>query len=91
MKKKTILGIAIGTLLLLVTGTALALSTPTIDWWVFGAGGGPSSGGEIVVRDTIGQPVIGPSSGGDVNLEAGYWVSGEVVVENDIHLPLVIR
>jgi len=35
--------------------------------------GGPSSGGSVALNDTLGQPVIGPSSSGDVGLNAGYW------------------
>jgi len=73
-------------------GVVLAFSATSVDWWVFGSGGGPSSGGEISLNDTIGQPVIGSSSGGDVNLQAGYWVGGSEVEEvYPIYLPLVLR
>ena len=55
-------------------------------------GGGTSSGGDISLNDTIGQPVIGPSSGGDMSLHAGYWVSGiESEPEYPIYLHLVMR
>jgi hypothetical protein len=40
MRKRTIFLItALG--LLLLGGTALALGSPSIDWWAFGGGGGP--------------------------------------------------
>ena len=94
MKKKRIYLIltAAGFLLLLAVGTVLAFSTASVDWWVFSSGGGPSSGGNISMNDTIGQPVIGPSIGGDVSLQAGYWVSGSEVEEAfTVYLPLVLR
>jgi len=92
MKKRAFLILTIGMLFLLTAGVALALSTHTIDWWVFSGGGGTSSGGDITLNDTIGQPVIGSSSGEGVNLEAGYWVSGIVTEpESLIYLPLVLR
>ena len=59
-------------------GLALAVAvwanaTPAIEWWVFGSGGVPSSSAAVSMEDTLGQPVIGPSSGGDVALQAGFW------------------
>jgi hypothetical protein len=93
MKKRSLLILTIGLLFLLTAGAALALSTPTVEWWVFGSGGRTSSVGNITLNDTIGQPVIGPSSsGGDVSLESGYWVSGMVTEQESlIYLPLVFR
>jgi hypothetical protein len=57
-----------------LAGAALAQGgTPAIDWWVLAGGGAPASGGTIVLNDTLGQPIVGSSSGGDVALGAGYW------------------
>ena len=69
------LSIALAGLLccLLVVGGALAQGAATIDWWVIASGGAPSSGGKVTLNDTLGQPVIGPSSSGNVWLGAGYW------------------
>ena len=61
---------------------------PAISWAVIAAGGAASSGGGVslndtavslsdtgvLLNDTVGQPVIGPGSGGSVGLAAGYWV-----------------
>jgi hypothetical protein len=58
---------------LLVVGGALAQGTATIDWWSIAGGGTPSSGGKVTLNDTLGQPIIGPSSRGNVWLGAGYW------------------
>ena len=74
------LAIAVATLLLclLVAGGTLAQGTATINRWVISGEGAPSSGGSVALNDTLGQPVIGPSSGGDVSLQAGYWGAGAV-------------
>jgi len=39
---------------------------------VVGAGGGGSNDGTIFLSDTVGQPVIGVTSGG-IEIRAGYW------------------
>lgn len=60
---------------LAIVGIALAQgSGAAIGWQVLSGGGAPSSGGNVTLNDTLGQPVIGPSSGGgNVALGAGYW------------------
>lgn len=60
-------------LCLLVVGGTLAQGTAIIHRWVISGGGAPSSGGNVALNDTLGQPIIGPSSGGNVWLGAGYW------------------
>jgi hypothetical protein len=59
----------------LAGGMALAQGGEAIEWWVLGGGGGSSSdGGSVALYDTLGQPLVGPSSGGgDVALGTGYW------------------
>jgi hypothetical protein len=52
---------------------ALAQGTAAINRWVISGGGGPSSGGNVTFNDTLGQPIVGPSSSGNVWLGAGYW------------------
>jgi hypothetical protein len=59
---------------LVVVGAASANgSGPSVDWWVISGGGAPSSGGNVTLNDTLGQPVAGDASGGSVTLHAGYW------------------
>ena len=48
---------------------------PVIGRDLFAGGGGSATGGNVTLIDTLGQPIIGPSSGsGDLALSAGYWV-----------------
>jgi hypothetical protein len=68
-------------------------SGPVVEWWVV-AGGGASSdgtGGEGVLQDTLGQPIVGPSSGvgGHIALSAGYWTG--TITRYQVYLPLLLR
>ena len=58
---------------LFLVGGALADSITTIDWWVVSGGGGESSGSTVTLNDTLGQPIIGTSSNGNISLQASYW------------------
>ncbi len=60
---------------LALIGLVLAASGPAADWQVMAGGGAPTSSGNITLNDTLGQPIIGDSSGGNVTLGAGYWSS----------------
>lgn len=77
MKRQIIFGLL---LLALVVALATRGETPValaageaINKWVIANGGGESSGDNITIKDTIGQPIIGPSNGGANGLYAGYW------------------
>lgn len=65
----------------------------TFDRWVIGAGGGRAvdqTGTVIIELDgTIGQPIIGQSTGGVVMLSSGFWVGTDV--EHSLFLPITIR
>jgi hypothetical protein len=75
--------------LVIATG-ALAQGTAAIERWALGSAGGESTGaGDVALNSTLGEPIIGPSSGGSVSLGAGYWHGG--AVDYRIHLPLVLR
>jgi uncharacterized repeat protein (TIGR01451 family) len=79
MKQRHAVAIALAAVLLAclgLVGATLALSqpaTPSIGWWILGSGGAAASGGTVSMHDTLGEPVIGLSSGGSVSLGAGYW------------------
>lgn len=46
-----------------------------LSWITIDGGGGVSSGGQYIVRGTIGQPDAGVMSGGDYKLAGGFWFS----------------
>jgi hypothetical protein len=74
------LGLALGAVIVLAQGA------PAVDWWVFGGGGGPASGGNVAVNDTVGQPVIGPSGAATTTLGAGYWYGA--VIDDEVYCGL---
>jgi hypothetical protein len=76
-------------LLLLVTGLALANGGVERPRQVLGGGASDSAAGDVSLQATLGQPVMGVVSGGDVTLEQGFWYSA--TPEYSIYLPLVIR
>ena len=79
--------------LLLLTGVVFADTTqiPSVDWWVMSGGGAPavSGSGNVALNGSLGQTAIGPSTGGDATLEAGYWSEEEPAPY--IYLPVVLR
>ena len=44
-----------------------------LSWFTVDGGGGTSTGGDFVLRGTIGQPDAGDLSGGDFTLRGGFW------------------
>ena len=44
-----------------------------LSWHTVDGGGGTSSGGDFVLRGTIGQPDAGDLIGGDFALRGGFW------------------
>jgi hypothetical protein len=54
-------------------GAVLAQSGAAIEWWAITGGGAPSSGGNVTLNDSLGQPIVGSSSGDNISLGAGYW------------------
>ena len=55
-----------------------------ISWHTMDGGGGVSSGGQYLVRGTIGQPDAAYSSGSDYELFGGFW-PGEPLCRVDFH------
>jgi len=88
-----LIGLLLAVALLAGRGVLAQGSGPAVGWWVVAGGSASSagSGGDVVLHDTLGQPLVGPSSsgGGEVALSAGYW-TGSVPVYR-IYLPLVLR
>jgi hypothetical protein len=85
---KTILIVCLAAGLLLgAAGAVLAFDSPAIGWWVLSAGGRPSSGGQTTLNASIGQPIVGVSSAGNIGLKSGYWT--ELANQITLYLPVV--
>ena len=67
-------------IVLLSAGTVLSVFAKpladAINWSVLASGGRPAVNGSLQINSTIGQPLIGPSTSGDVALKSGYWGAG---------------
>ena len=87
-KRYWIASIVVLLLVLMSAINVLATDGTVMDWWVVASGGGPSSSGSVTMNSTLGQPLVGQSSGGSVSLSAGYWTT---IVEYITNLPLVLR
>ena len=74
---------------LVVVGAAWANATPSIDWYVMGSGGDHAEAGSYALQGTIGQPVVGSTTGWGVQLCSGFWCWGGSAYKT--YLPLVIR
>jgi hypothetical protein len=87
MKKQFWIAPVVGLLLVLMSAiVVLAIDGTAVDWWVVAGGGAPSNTDSITMNGTLGQPVVGLSSGGNVSLSAGYWAAG---AEYLINFPLI--
>jgi hypothetical protein len=63
-----------------------------IDWGVFSSGGGSASSGSVSLNGSLGQPVVGVSSGGETQLSAGFWhAQAAGAPPYQVMLPLVVR
>lgn len=72
MRSKTRVSLALPLTLLLLVGVALAAGTPSVDWKVTGAGGEHLEQGIYALDNTLGQPVVGPISTGNIEICAGF-------------------
>ena len=66
-------GLALVVVLLVGVGWAGASAGPAIDWEVLSGGGAPASAGQVTLNGSLGQTAIGPSTGGELSLGAGFW------------------
>jgi hypothetical protein len=80
-------------LLLLGTGSALAMTSPNfhLDWFVpmTGGGGGQASSTHYAANFTVGQTVIGTSASQHYGTRLGYWQ--KVLFDLLNFLPFIVR
>jgi hypothetical protein len=89
MKTKMVILVLVLALILALTGAALANSSLARPREVLGGGASDSAAGEVTLRATLGQPVVGVVSGAGVTLSQGFWHGG--ALGYDIYVPLVLR
>ncbi len=92
MKTKILILALVLVLSLVVVGLALANGSIELPRWALSGGASNSVGGDVTLRATLGQPVVGAISGGDVTLGQGFWHGGELPEGlYGIYLPIVLR
>ncbi|MBU0492024.1 MAG: hypothetical protein KKA73_03090 [Chloroflexi bacterium] len=66
---------------------SIALAQSAVDWAVIAGGGGPSTGPDVALNATLGQPIVGPSGSGPeaVSLGAGYWYGAAPATAVTLH------
>ncbi len=89
MKTKVLILALVLALFLAAAGVALANDGVELPRWALGGGASDAAVGGTTLRATLGQPVVGGVSGGDVTLGQGFW--GGTTPGYNIYLPLVIR
>ncbi len=90
MKTKILILALVLSLSLVVAGAALANSDLDLPRWALGGGASDSAADGVTLRATLGQPVVGVVSSGNVTLGQGFWHGGSLPEGgHDIFLPLV--
>jgi hypothetical protein len=89
MKTKILILVLVLALFLAAAGVALANGGVERPRWVLGGGASDAAAGGTTLRATLGQPVVGGVSRGDVTLGQGFW--GGATPGYNIYLPLVTR
>ena len=91
MRHKLKLTLVVGVIVLYSAALTYAQSSNTysLPWQVLGAGGGHASSATYTLDATIGQPLVGSSTGSASEMWAGFWVGVEGALRE--YLPLVLR
>jgi hypothetical protein len=92
MKTKILILSVVLVLSLVVVGLALAIDGVELPRWVLGGGASDSSGGGTTLRATLGQPVVGVVSSGEITLGQGFWHGGELYApQHFVYLPITAK
>ncbi len=93
MRRRVVLLLGAGVVLMSVGLVALAQGGYELSWWtVDGGGHTDSTGGGYELGGTIGQPDAGALAGGSYILGGGFWRGGVMILPPfRLYLPLVRR
>ncbi len=72
-----------------IVSVSAASSLINIEWGVFSGGGGRIGAGDIQLDSSLGEPITGESSGGDISLDSGTWT--EELEALNVFLPVILR
>jgi len=89
MKTKMLILALVLALILAAAAVALANGGLARPREVLGGGASDSAAGDVTLRATLGQPVVGIVSGGDVTLGQGFWRGAAPGYKS--YVPLVMR
>lgn len=84
-------------LILLLAGVVRAGSSDNfaINWQVLSGGGAPAATGNVTLNGSLGQTAIGPSTGDNLSLGAGYWYGSNLLSiapgNEPVYLPIILR
>ena len=76
MKTRMLILALVLVLILIAAGLAVANSNTGLSRWVLGSGSSESIAGDVAIRGTIGQPVVGVVTTGNLTLSQGVWLGG---------------
>jgi hypothetical protein len=88
MKTKIWIAILLTALVLAAGITALANGELELPRWAISSGATDASNGDITLNATLGQPVVGEVSDGEVTLGQGYWYGGSSYAT---YLPIILK
>ena len=90
MKTKVLILVLV--LFLGTAGVVLANDSLELQRWALGGGASDSGVNDITLRATLGQPVVGVVSDGDITLGQGFWKGGPLGENRiNLYLPFVQR
>jgi hypothetical protein len=87
MKTKILMLALLLALLLAVAGAALANSAAERPRQVLSGGASDSAAGDVTLHATLGQPVVGVVSDGNVTLGQGFWHGAPY----HFYVPLILK
>jgi hypothetical protein len=90
-----LLGVIAAILILLLTGTVLAQSSPnyTLEWYLIGGSGQVSGSDQFLVVGTAAQSAAGPPYPHSLNyvVSGGFWLGDSPPTFDWVYLPLTLR
>jgi hypothetical protein len=89
MKTKMLILALVLALIVAAAGVALANGGLSRPREVLGGGASDSAAGDVTLRATLGQPVVGVLSGAGVTLSQGFWRGAPPGYKS--YVPLVMR